>query len=367
MNIINFKKKLIKIPLSFSGIGLGIASFGNLTESISSDFTKDIVNYNDINNNIFQTICMIVAFIIIGIIIMRIFASLDNFKKELRDPLLCGLLPLIPVFGGLLAGYIASIPTFNDNTLVPTVNAATIIGAIILIACILFHVVILFYFLFFTFKNKNQIKDGIFASWFMPPVTIIIYSIVSFNFPSAILPDILFQIIWYFGFLMFIIFAPYSFYKIVFADNLPEDKIPTIAVLASPSSITLLGFLSVFVDKGSPVPGYNESFIVSIVLILVMLSFCSALFLILILFKILRTKFNPSYSSLGLAAVITPLAMFETHIFFREHESSVAIANLFLAISLIETVFATIMIFVLSSKFFISIPKWIKLDPVLKN
>ena len=361
----NFKEKLIKTPLSLVSVGLGIASFGNLSELIASDFTKDIVNYNDINNNIFQIICMIIAFVILILMIIRIFISIDNFKKELSDPILCSFLASMPVCGAILSGFIASIPTFCNNQLEPTVNAATIIGTITLIMSFLFHIFILCFFFYFSFNKRNLLKNYVY--WTVPLVSLIVSSIVSSNFPTEILPNILFQIIWYFGVVVFIIFLPYIFYKITFDDNLEKDKIPTIAILAAPSSITLLGFVNVFTINGQPIVGYSESFVVSIILLLVMISFSFWLFLLLTLFKIFQTKFNSTYSSLALPSTISPIAMFYSHIFFRSYGTSEAISNLFLAIAIIQAIFAAVIMVYLTIRFSISIPKWTKIDPVIKS
>ena len=360
-----FKQKLLKTPLSLVSVGLGISSFGNITELVASDFTKDIIDYNDINNHIFQIICMIITFLILILMVIRIFVSFDNFKKELADPILCSFLSSIPVAGTILSGFVASIPTFYNNLLLPTVNAATIIGAIMLIISFLFYLLILVSFFYFSF-NKHNLKKN-YTYWAVPVVSLIVLSIVSGNFPEEIFPKILFEIIWYFGVSAFIIFIPYILYKTTFDENIEKDRIPAIASLAAPSSITLMGFISVFTFNGQPIPGYNESFVVSVILIFIMISFALWLFLLLSLFKIFQTKFNSSYSALALPSTIAPIAMFNSHIFFRSYGSSEAISNLFLAIAFVQVVLAFIIMVYLVVRFSISIPKWIKLEPVIKS
>lgn len=100
------------------------------------------------------------------------------------------------------------------------------------------------------------------------------------NFPN------LTHIIFYIGFILYLIMLPIMMYRIIFIEPIDDGRLPTFAIMAAPPSLCLAGYLTVF---------SNPSEI--IVYILLPLAIFMTLLVYVSFFRILRISFNPSYAS----------------------------------------------------------------------
>lgn len=339
----NISKKISKLPIGLSGLSLGMAGLGNAWNFL---FQEKINKGNDIiTNHIIQFILFSLSIIFLFLALYRTFIHFDNFKKDIRDPVLSSFIPTLAMTSMLIGGFISS---FGYGG----INAATVIGSIIWYLSVLCHFIFLILFIFHIIRKHNFVESSIYASWFVPPIGMAVSCTIFSFFPSAIIPSVIFQIIWLFGFIMFILLFPYILYKIVFHNNVEKEKIPTLAIFGAPPNLLLAGFVS---TAGVIHPKDSSFQVISI--ILVILSVFSTLFMYISFIKIFKTKFNPSYASLTFPSAIGALAMLK----FSNVEFISAlptIKSLFEIIAYIELAIATIVISYIFIRYLLSFKKW---------
>ena len=141
---------------------------------------------------------------------------------------------------------------------------------------------------------------------------------------------------------MYIVALPYVLYKIVFADNIHTDRIPTLAIFGAPANLSLAGFISL-----PNIISYwgNDAYWV-IVIILTIIALSTTLFLYVCFFKIFKTKFNPTYASLTFPTAIGSLAMLKVSsaLSINNANQTLLLSHTFNIIGYIEITIATIII-----------------------
>lgn len=289
-----FNEKVKNLPVGFAGLALGLAGLGNawtiiLQEGHSdwSDLPEDLSIYT----HTLQIICFILSIFFCGLVIYRQIVHYKVFWAEMHDPVAASVMATITMTLLLISGFIAQTTVMGTNDLV-TVNGVTIFASVILYFAIFAHLGILIVFIWKVFAKHDFKRDHVYATWLVPPIGIVVSCVVSEYFPTEIVPSIIFEVIWFMGFSLFILLFPYIVYKTTFADNLPNDRLGTLGIVGAPANLSLTGFLSVKTFET-----WGDAYWV-IIAILTILAIPTTLYLYIFLFKILQSKFNPTFAGL---------------------------------------------------------------------
>lgn len=332
-----FLKHFRHIPIGVTGIGLGIGGLGNLYAAIFSQITNNILHYS-----IIQIICTFFTISFLILIFLRNLAHKNTFTNEIKHPLLSSFIPTICMSSMIVSGFFGVIGNIIDGGVYQKIsNTAFIfkaIGVIIWYLATIFHVIFLGLFFYHVFLKHDKKNNNLFASWFVPPVGIIVScTVVGYFNGINWIPNIIQQIVWYFGFSLYMITLPYISYKLLVHKDFTRQTLPSFAIFGAPANLSLVGFYGVFINGD-----YPEIFKTFFISFLTILGLITTTVLYVMLFWIFKIKFNPTYASLTFPLAIGSTAMFKSYNYFLNINFD--IANLLQYISYFETAIATIII-----------------------
>ena len=368
----NFLSRFKHIPIGCTGVGVGVAGLGALyTLVLNND-----ANVNIVYSGIIQFILTTFAIIFLVLILLRNTTHKNTFTNEINHPLLSSFLPTICMSTMQIGGLFAFIGNLaNDKTANNVLNG---IGAIIWYAAIIAHLLIFSLFVWNVVRKHNLKQDNLYASWFVPPVGIIVACTVAGYFNSSItwIPNIIFQIIWYFGFSLYLITLPIVSYKLIFHRSDDKNTLPSIAIYGAPANLSLVGFLSVFTKKVNnkflPIMDcYCLDYINTITIILTFIGLFTTLVVYLLLIRIFKIKFNPTYASLTFPLAIGATSMYKSYLYISSNYSGILfMENLIKAIhiiSFVELGVATIVIGYVFVRYLILISQKLFRSPRVEN
>lgn len=259
-----------KVPIPMAGLMLALASLGNL-----------LAGYSDVLRGILGGI----SFILFLLLVIKLTLYYKDILKDLENPVVASVAPTFFMGMMILSTYVKN---FNQSI----AFGVWVIGLIMHAA----------YIVYFTKKFiLNFDFKKVFVSYFVVYVGIVAASIPSPLYGMKSIG----QVIFWFGFVSYIILLPLIFYRLLKIKNIPEPAIPTTAILTAPANLCLAGYLSAFDEKNK-----------LIIYFLLMLSVIMFVAILIYLPSILKLKFYPSFSSLTFPFVITAIAMKGTNVFF---------------------------------------------------
>lgn len=288
-----------KIPIPMAGLMLACASLGNL-----------LSGYNMLYKNIFG---LIAGFLFICII-AKIIMMPKECINDLKNPVIASVAPTLFMGTMILSTYIKPL------------SYQFAFGLWIL--AVIFHISYIIYFTKEYIINLNIKK--VFASYFVVYVGIVAASLTA----PAFKMESVGKIIFWFGFVAFIVLAPIIVYRLIKFKEMLEPAIPTNTILLAPANLCLAGYINSFQNKN-----------IYMIWFLVFISVIMFVFIIINLPKMLKIKFYPSYSSFTFPFVITAVAMKMTNAYLNKTGNSITIPVYY--INFIEIVAVSIVIYVL--------------------
>lgn len=292
-----------KYPLPIAGLMLGLAAAGNLVQS-----------YGEVYRYILGTI----SAILLIIIVIKILMDQDGFKDNLDNPVVASVFPTFSMGIMLLSTYL--------KPFAPSLAfRAWIIGVSL-------HIILI---IWFTKKYTLHFKiKQTFPSWFVVYVGIVVASVTGPLYKMATLG----QYAFWFGFATYLILLPIVSYRVLKIKEMPEPALPTLAIFAAPASLLLAGYMNSFETKN-----------MAMVWFLIILSIIMYVLVIIMLSKLLKLKFYPSYSSFTFPLVISGIAMKLTNGFLIK--TNQAISSLQYLIKFQEIVGVSMTLYVLYKYF----------------
>lgn len=254
---------LKKYPVPITGLILGLAAAGNLVQS-----------YGEIYRSLFG----IVSAILYVLMIVKIAKFTDGVKESLQNPVVASVFPTLSMATMLLATYLKPLSQ---------ILAFTIWGF-----GVIFHIILIIWFSK-KFVLNLKIKQ-VFPSWFIVYVGIAVASVTA----PAFKMNPIGQFAFWFGFITYMILLPIIIYRTVKIKEMPEQTLPTLVIFAAPASLLLAGYMNSFETKS-----------MGFVWLLMALSITMYIASILMLPKLLKLKFYPSYSGFTFPLIISGLAM----------------------------------------------------------
>lgn len=260
-----------KLPIPAAGLMLALAASGNL-----------VMSYGSIYRNIFG----IASTIILLLLIIKIIYNPHAVTEALKNPVVASVAPTFSMGIMILSTYI--------KQYLPSIAFGIwLIGLLI-------HFSLLFYFTK-SFIFNFQIKK-IFPSYFVVYVGFVVGSVTAPAYNSNNFGQLLFWL----GFIFYLILLPIVIYRVLFVKNIPEPALPTIGIFAAPASLCLAGYMSSFQDKNMVIVGF-----------LTILSLIMTLSVFLYMPTMLKLKFYPSYSAFTFPFVISAIALKKTNVFLQ--------------------------------------------------
>lgn len=254
---------LKKYPVPITGLILGLAATGNLVQS-----------YGEIYRSIFG----IISAILFVLMLIKIVKFTGGVKEQLQNPVVASVFPTFSMATMLLSTYLKPISQ-------SLAFALWSIG-------IIFHIVLIIWFskkFVLNFKIKQ-----VFPSWFIVYVGIVVASVTG----PAFKMNNIGQLAFWFGFITYIILLPVVTYRTIKVKEMPEPTLPTFVIFAAPASLLLAGYINSFETKK-----------MAMVLILAALSLVMYIVAIVLLPRLLKLKFYPSYSAFTFPLIISGIAM----------------------------------------------------------
>lgn len=260
---------LKKYPVPISGLILGLAAAGNLVQS-----------YGEIYHSIFG----IMSAILLIIMIAKIARYPKDVAESMDNSVVASVFPTFSMAIMLLSVYLKP---YTSSMAVTT----WIIGVIL-------HILLIIWFTrkFVLSFNINQV----FPSWFIVYVGIAVAGVTGPAFKMASIG----QAAFWFGFLTYLILLPVVIYRVVKVKKMPEQTLPALAIFAAPASLLLAGYMSSFKTKN-----------MGMVYFLMVLSIIMYVAAIIMMFRLLKLKFYPSYSGFTFPLIISGISMKLTNAF----------------------------------------------------
>lgn len=269
---------LKKYPVPISGLILGLAAAGNLVQS-----------YGEIYRSIFG----ITSAALFVLMIVKMVKYTAGVKESLQNPVVASVFPTLSMAAMLLAAYLKPV--------------SSLVAFIMWTAGLIAHILMILWFSK-KFVSNFKIKQ-VFPSWFIVYVGIVAASVTA----PAFKMNTAGQIIFWFGFASYIVLLPIVLYRTIKIKEIPEPASPTLIIFAAPASLLLAGYINSFAEKN-----------MSIVWLLAALSIIMYIAAIIMLPKLLRLKFYPSYSGFTFPLVISGIAMKLTNGFLSKSGNNVA-------------------------------------------
>lgn len=267
-----------KLPIPIVGLMLALAALGNLVQS-----------YGNTYRNIFG----VLSAIILVLVLIKVIKYPSKVIESMDNPVVASVFPTLSMGIMLLATYIKPLSEFMGFGL-------WTFGLVL-------HGILIIYF---TRKYVIGFKiEKLFPSWFIVYVGIVVGSVTAPVFNQNRIGQILF----WFGLISYLFLLPLVLKRIFIVKNIPEPALPTLIILAAPASLCLAGYISSFASK--------NMFIVYFLLVLSQLMHFYAL---LLLPKLLKLKFYPSYSAFTFPIVISAISLKLTNGFLIKTERPIA-------------------------------------------
>ncbi|EJP6471217.1 TDT family transporter [Clostridium sporogenes] len=268
---------LKKYPVPIVGLMLGLAAAGNLVQS-----------YGEGYRNIFGVVSAILLVLMIG----KIIKYPKDIAKSLDNPVVASVFPTLSMGIMLLS-------TYCTSYLLSFAYAMWIIGIVL-------HIMLI---LWFTKKFVLNFKiKQVFPSWFIVYVGIVVASVTAPVYKMANVG----QVVFWFGFVTYLILLPIVIYRVIKVKEMPEPTLPTIAIFAAPASLLLAGYMKSFETKN-----------MTIVWFLMILSVLMYVSVIIMLFKLLKLKFYPSYSGFTFPLIISGISIKLTNGFLIKSKQAI--------------------------------------------
>jgi len=302
--------KLKNIPVALSGLALGVAGLGNLLAS------EVYVG--------FRYMLGFAAFMLLVMVIAKKIAHPRVLLAEMLHPVAGSFVPTFAMAFMVIGNIVA-----HDFLL---------LGQIIWYSAISLHVI--FASVFIYQRLRSFALEDVLPSWFIPPVGIVVACVTYEPMHAQLLAEIIF----YWGFITYLMLLPLVLYRLIFAQPIEDAKLPSFAVMAAPASLCLSGYLTVFTHHAQP-------FIVHLLFTLALMM-TSLVLLAMIRINHLRIRFMPIYASFtfplvigatGLIKYARYLGMTSADALFWYH---LGVVELVLACIVVSWVFSMMLLFV---------------------
>lgn len=291
------KKYFKNMPVALTGLALGVAGISGALASI----THSTILYIGIT----------ISTLLITPIIVKNFLHFNVLKEELAHPTLGSFIPTLDMVLMNIAVVICKFSPF--------------IGKSLWLFAIGLHAIFCISFMYHRFQNWDI--EHMVPSWFVPPIGVVVASVTS---TSMGMPQ-LSQIIFYIGFVFYIIMLPFMLYRVIFVQRIDDGRLPTFAIMAAPPNLCLAGYLVAFQNPN-----------IHMVRLLFPLGLFMTFLVYVSMFRIFKVKFSPVYASFTFPLAIGATALLKYSAFISKIDP--ARGQFWRLFGIVDTIMATILI-----------------------
>ena len=251
-----------RIPLSLSGVALGLASLGTLMSQWS------YITYS---------VCGYLSLAMVILLISRVVSYPSSVKEALRDPVTAGVSGTFPMTLMVLSTYLSAYAYGPSLT--------------IWILAILMHLSLILYFTR-TFILGLRMTE-VFASHFIVYIGIVVASITC---PVYGMIETGHTILW-FGSVCLIPLMVLITYRYLRYRNLPKSKLPLLCIYCAPVSLCLIGYMRCVTPLDRD-------------LIMILYTISSALYVfgLMVIIRSIRMRFDAGHAALTFPTVVCATA-----------------------------------------------------------
>ena len=286
---------LRKIPVTSSGVMLGIAALGSLLESLSAAL---------------YAICGLIAAVICILLILRTFLHFRDFAEEMSSPVTAAVSGTFSMGMMFIAVYLK-----------PFAGSA---AATLWFSAIALHITLMIYF-----TVRFAVRSGrhdIFAGYYIVYVGIAAAAVSAPAFEMEYIG----RVVFIFAAAAFIILILPVSMKYIRCRDLPDGEKPLFCITAAPASLCLAAFLQSF-NPGSVCP-------------VILMALLATIMYLIVLFRLpgsIRTDFSPSHASFTFPFVISASAIKMTATFLSQSGCSSGFPY---ALAFAETIIAVVLV-----------------------
>lgn len=252
------------LPVALTGLALGISGVSGALAVVVNPMILYIGNF--------------ISLMLLLPIIIKNVLHFDVFREELKHPTLGSFIPTLDM---ALMNFSVVLYSFSST-----------LGKGLWLLCIVLHFIFAISFIYHRFNSWNM--EHMVPSWFVPPIGVVVACVDSSLMGMPSLSHILF----YIGFVFYIIMLPMMLYRVIFVERIDEGRLPTFAIMAAPPNLCLAGYLVVFVNPNSAMVNF-----------LFPLGLFMTALIYIAMFKIFRLKFTPVYASFTFPLAISSTAI----------------------------------------------------------
>lgn len=296
-----FRNRFYALPTPLAGLALGIASLGLGLENALP------------LHSIGQTFGAFLAVLLLLAIASKFVFHPGLLREELKHPVLGSVMP---TFAMALMLVSKSAGTWHAQT-----------GETIWLTAIVLHLALMLSFVYYRIKSFSL--EQMVPSWFIPFVGIIVAAVTvpgDRYFPLA-------YVLLVFGMLNYAVLLPVMTYRLMFSREVADAAKPTIAIMAAPASLSLVGYLNVVQDPslllGSLLLG-----------IAVLMTFV----IYLAFFKLLRLPFSPAFASYTFPMAVGATAIYKVAEYIEQYPAAAEYARQLCVLGVIEMVIASLIV-----------------------
>ncbi len=255
-----------KIPVPIAGLMLGLAGLGNLIQGYGIQY---------------RYLAGILSLSVGILLFVSIFANPEGFSKQLKKAVPASVFPAASMAIIILASYLASF--------LPQLALYIWYGGILL------HLTAVIWFSI-RFIGNFAIEK-VYPSYFIVYVGIVVASVTAPAFDRLFLG----QVIFWGGFIAYMIVLPVVIYRVFWAKKIERPLLPTLTIFTAPAGLCLAGYLSAFPEKNLTLLAW-----------LVFLTLAMIIPVIAYLPKMIAVGFHPSFSAFTFPVVITAIGLKST-------------------------------------------------------
>ena len=304
--------KFIKaIPMATCSLALALAALGNLFGAAGLPNLR--------------IACGILSASVLLVFLLKIIFHFPHANAELKTPVPMSVLPTSTMAVMLLGTYI--LDYINPD-----------IARVVWYAGLTAHILLMLLFakrFIIGFKLAT-----VFPSWFIPFVGLVVISVTAPAFDAIPIG----QAAFWAGFALYFIGLFLIILRMAKIKIFPEPARPTIAIFTAPMSLLIVGYFNSFA------PPYRNNALIYIMLTVAVANY---LFVSIMMFKLLKIKFYPTYAAFTFPYVISATAFRLGHNFLYGQGHSLLITSLLIHISFWLAIAAVVYVLAHYVKYFL--------------
>lgn len=304
-----FRSRLADIPTPLASLALGIASLGLGLENALP------------LHRLGQSVGSGVAVLLLLCISCKFVLRPGLLWQELKHPVLGSILPTFAMSLMLVSN---TLGLWNESA-----------GQILWICAVVLHLALMVCFLYF--RLRSLALEHMVPSWFVPFVGIIVAAV---TVPEGAFSSLAYSLL-VFGMVNYAVMLPVMIYRLIFSTEVADAAKPTIAIMAAPASLALVGYLNLVQEP---------SMLLCSVLLGIAVLMTGVIYLAF--FKLLRLPFTPAFAAYTFPMAVGATALYKVSERLATYPLAAEYAVQLEVAAVVEMCVATLIVFYVCLRYF---------------